>query len=106
MVACGTNLSGTFVKEGWNTTEYKFKGDTVTEIIVDMPPGLPASGSVTYKYKLGTDDNGNQTITFSSPTLHGGIMTLRINYAYFFSQGEDSTGSYIMLDSEKYYKKK
>ena len=96
LASCG-GLSGTY-KSG--TTSLEFSGDKVT---IKFDLGVVATTS-TANYKLGEDDNGNRTITFTYDEGQKENSVLKNGIALPFNEGSDDNGKYIQITVLKFYK--
>lgn len=84
--------------DGLVGVQYEFKGSKVTIKIKAAVATLSYEGT----FKMGKDDNGNKTITFT----FGDNGASRYEGAHSFVEGKDDTGKYIKIDGITYYKAK
>lgn len=103
LVACST-LSGTYSASGLLADKtYEFSGNNVKEIT--MFKSGSTTVEVNYTYKVGKDDQGNETITFTKVSKNSDGDTTTTETTYSFNRGKDNDGEYIVIDGTTYYKK-
>lgn len=106
LVSCGP--SGSFGGDGYTV---KFSGSKVTVTWKGALSTYTISGS----FKMGKDEEGNKTITFSdlkaddTDSLLGdaavAVAVAAFEGEHTYNAGKDDNGSYIELDGARYYKK-
>ena len=106
LVSCGP--SGSYGGDGYTV---KFSGSKVTFTWKGVTDTYTISGS----FKMGKDDEGNQTITISdlksgeTSSLLGdtavSVAIAAFEGTHSYNAGKDNDGSYIELDGARYYKK-
>ena len=96
LVSCGP--SGTY---GTDNYTLKFSGSKVT--VTASTFGLTTTASGTFK--MGKDDDGNQTITFDFSDENSSTFMSLFNGTRSYNAGKDNNGSYIEIGGARYYKK-
>ncbi|GEM_PF-553519 len=96
LVSCG-GPSGTYGdKSGLAGVQYTFSGSKVTVTAAVL--GFEKSFEGTYK--MGKDDEGNKTITFTFESDDASAYSGTLSYG----EGKDDNGSFITLGGVSYYK--
>ena len=106
LVSCGP--SGSY---GGDTYTIKFAGSKVTVTWKGLTDTYTISGS----FKMGKDEEGNKTITFSDMKAEEtssflGDAAVAVGVAAFegahsYNAGKDDSGAYIEISGARYYKK-
>ncbi|MBO4572894.1 MAG: hypothetical protein J5762_03930 [Clostridia bacterium] len=97
LAAC-SGLSGSYAS---SYCTYTFSGDKFTCVYTVGALSYTTEGT----YKLGKDDSGNDTITFTKTSESKDGDKTEYNTALSFNKGSDNKGEYIEISGTKYYKK-